>query len=618
MADKQYIVETKFTADTEEFKEGAQEVQNELGKMNDKLTETEEATTVATEGVEDFTEEVLENISIGKGWLSLLYTIISTFAVKFYSALKQGRKETKEINAAISSLNGTVEEAGWAATVSVNRFNELRESWGKLSPDDKIAQFNDYKAALHDVNVEVASLNDLENKLIKDADKVASAIMARAEMAALMPKLAEAKVEKAVAEGKLKPISAKIQELEPMVELERQLAAGNPETPRTYRSQYEELAKEAAPYEQVIRKSTAILDEFTPYYNQLNEKIKALHANVEDGSIDALSAQLQNLEAQFNATGDATKRAELDEQIKNLKKQIAEMRGETEEGSPLKKIKEDTPPVIGSLDELNKALKTARENYDSAATDEARQYYAAEIEGIEQTIDALNREAEAYVEIQKMKSLGLDLPLMIGTLADHDTMIGAYDPNINLDPSTSPIAKRLQAQQQLVIDANKALQEHVDSYNDTLSSMFGDGIVASVSDGIQALSDAVMGIGDIDATQVVAAFLQPFAQMAVSMGETLIASGIGAISLKKLLTNPWAAIAAGTALVALGSIASSAIQKSINNATGSGGTGGGNTWTGGGQLAAATNTPLQIEVYGTLSGQDIVLAGNNYTNNQRR
>lgn len=618
MAEKQYIVETKFTADTEEFKQGAQEVQNELDKMNDKLTETEEATTVATESVEDFTEEVLENISIGKGWLSLLSTIISTFAVKFYSALTQGRRETKEINAAISSLNGTIEQAGWAATVSVNRFNELRESWEKLSPDEKIAQFSNYKAALHDVNVEVASLNDLENKLVKDADKVASAIMARAKMSVLMPQLAEAEVAKGVAETNLAPITAKMKEIQPFVEIERKRAALDPETPRTYRSQQEDLAAQAAPLEAEIRKSTAILDKFTPYFNQLKEEVKSLQANVEEGSIDALTNQLKNLETQFTATGDATKRAELGNKIEEIKKQIAEMKGETEEGSPLKKFKEDTPPVIGSLDELNEALKKARENYESAATDEMRQYYAAEIEGIEQTIDALNREAEAYVKIQKMKALGLDLPLMIGTLADHDTMIGAYDPNINLDPSTSPIAKRLQAQQQLVIDANKALQEHVDSYNDTLSSMFGDGIVASVSDGIQALSDAVMGIGDIDASQVVAAFLQPFAQMAVSMGETLIASGIGAISLEKLLQNPWTAIAAGTALVALGSIASSAIQKHLNTATGSGGTGGGNTWTGGGQLAAATNTPLQIEVYGTLSGQDIVLAGNNYTNNQRR
>jgi hypothetical protein len=166
--------------------------------------------------------------------------------------------------------------------------------------------------------------------------------------------------------------------------------------------------------------------------------------------------------------------------------------------------------------------------------------------------------------------------------------------------------------------AEAAFEEWAQRISDSFSSSLQSGLTSAMSDGIQALSDAVMGIGDIDATQVVAAFLQPFAQMAVSMGETLIASGIGAISLKKLLSNPWAAIAAGTALVALGSIASSAIQKSINAATGSGGTGGGNTWTGGGQLAAATNTPLQIEVYGTLSGQDIVLAGNNYTNNQRR
>ena len=612
MAENQYIVETKFTADTEEFKQGAQKVQNELDKMNDKLTETEEATTVATESVEDFTEEVLENISTGKGWLSLLSTIISTFAVKFYSALTQGRKEIKEINAAISSLNGTIEQAGWAATISVNRFNELRESWEKLSPDDKIAQFNDYKAALHDVNVEVASLNDLENKLIKDADKVATAIKARAQMAVLEPKLAEAEVEKGVAEAKLKPLNDRMTELEPLVKIERMNAS--PDMPRTYSKEYEKLASEAHIYEYAIKKSSAILDKYTPYYNQLNEEIKALQANVEEGSIDALTAQLKNLETQFNATGNEVKRTELGNKIEEIKKQIAKMKGETDKGgSPFKAItdvaKATEEAAEGSLEKLREKRAELEGLYSGAPTEQLRLYYQRELDYIDEAIAKLDAYIKEKITVSNTPIVTPEIASAMGSNGSWGT-IGQHSRNY-----TPEIGQTLLDNAQ----AEAAFEQWADGISDSLSSSLQSGLTSAMSDGIQALSDAVMGIGDIDASQVVAAFLQPFAQMAVSMGETLIASGIGAIALKNLLMNPWTAIAAGTALVALGSIASSAIQKSINNATGSGGTGGGgNTWTGGGQLAAATNTPLQIEVYGTLSGQDIVLAGNNYTNNQRR
>jgi hypothetical protein len=58
------------------------------------------------------------------------------------------------------------------------------------------------------------------------------------------------------------------------------------------------------------------------------------------------------------------------------------------------------------------------------------------------------------------------------------------------------------------------------------------------------------------------------------LGQALIAAGIGAISFQTLLANPVAAIAAGTALVALAGVVKSLISK------GPGGSGGGGDSTG--------------------------------------
>jgi hypothetical protein len=278
-------------------------------------------------------------------------------------------------------------------------------------------------------------------------------------------------------------------------------------------------------------------------------------------------------------------------------------------------VDETLEALEGSIAKYNEALKTARENYNNAATDEMRQYYATEVAGIEQTIDALNREAEAYLEVQKRRALGALTPTTAGVSVD--SIIGANTKMSPLDPSTSPLAQALQAQHQAVIEANEAMQEEAERWNDTINSMFGRSVADSISGGIEAITDAIMGVGDIDATSAIDAFLSPFADMSVRLGEMMVAMGVAESAFLSGF-NPAQKIAAGAALIALGKLYKSAVESAGNRANGDAGYGYGNTWTGGGQLAAATNTPLQIEVYGTLSGQDIVLAGNNYTNNQRR
>lgn len=55
-----------------------------------------------------------------------------------------------------------------------------------------------------------------------------------------------------------------------------------------------------------------------------------------------------------------------------------------------------------------------------------------------------------------------------------------------------------------------------------------------------------------------------FAALAITVGKQMIAFGAAGIALKMLIKNPWTALAAGVALVALGTAAKNAISKSIS------------------------------------------------------
>jgi hypothetical protein len=109
--------------------------------------------------------------------------------------------------------------------------------------------------------------------------------------------------------------------------------------------------------------------------------------------------------------------------------------------------------------------------------------------------------------------------------------------------------------------------------------------------------------------QVMAAFLSPFADTLKQMGSMIMAEGIAMEAFKKSFTNPYAAIAAGAALIAIGSAVSSGLQALTANPTGGAGTSasyGGNSYGSGTENYEST---LNIEVTGKISGSDILIAG---------
>lgn len=144
-----------------------------------------------------------------------------------------------------------------------------------------------------------------------------------------------------------------------------------------------------------------------------------------------------------------------------------------------------------------------------------------------------------------------------------------------------------------------------------LNNMLSDSIASSISDSTQAFSDMLFGLDDADASAVLGALLQPFANMAKQLGEMLIVEGMGIAAFKESMKSlhPAVAIAAGAALVALGSALSSGIQalgKSGGSSAMSSSTG---------SSASTTNenisTEMTVYVKGKISGKDILISGDN-------
>lgn len=161
-----------------------------------------------------------------------------------------------------------------------------------------------------------------------------------------------------------------------------------------------------------------------------------------------------------------------------------------------------------------------------------------------------------------------------------------------------------------IVEKHRARMEEIAALN----KMLEDSIVSSLSGGLQAFTDMMMGLDGADATNVLSALMTPFADMAMRLGEMLLAEGIAIEAFKKSLATlqGGAAIAAGLGLMAIGSALKSGIQAMARGGAG----GAGASYGAESASAAATdiNTEMTIYVKGRLDGGDLVLSGQKTTN----
>lgn len=163
---------------------------------------------------------------------------------------------------------------------------------------------------------------------------------------------------------------------------------------------------------------------------------------------------------------------------------------------------------------------------------------------------------------------------------------------------------------------SSAVSDYVDNWEaqvnrfQELAARFRDACIYGFSDGAQYMMDALFGLEQMNAGQLLNTLLAPLADMAIREGEILIAQGVGVEACKKALEslNGYAAIAAGVALVGIGAAAKSGLQRLASGRSGA---------SYGGEASASSSsgtfenisTELTIRVEGRLSGNDILLAG---------
>lgn len=143
-------------------------------------------------------------------------------------------------------------------------------------------------------------------------------------------------------------------------------------------------------------------------------------------------------------------------------------------------------------------------------------------------------------------------------------------------------------------DIGKKTTELVDRVNSTLSTGISSGLssmFSSVGEALASGGNVMEAIGN----QLVAGL----GNLAKSIGEQMIQFGVAGIALKKLAMNPYLAVAAGAALVALGSMATSSIGQQTANYNGSTGSYG--------SSIDASNSVLPRGAYFNNDRQEVVL-----------
>lgn len=196
----------------------------------------------------------------------------------------------------------------------------------------------------------------------------------------------------------------------------------------------------------------------------------------------------------------------------------------------------------------------------------------------------------------KDMSLSLD-KVEIGLEVD-DAELAAVDELLN------SIADEYFTAHNKIIDLNNAIAQSIE-----------DTLITSMSNGLQAITDMMFGLEGANWQNALAAFIAPLGDTMKQMGAMIMSEGIAMAAFKKSLANPYAAIAAGAALIAVGSAVSSGLQRLTANP------GGGTGYSSGSSASAGVQnyeSEMTIYVEGKISGSDIVLAGNKTLKNWRR
>lgn len=256
---------------------------------------------------------------------------------------------------------------------------------------------------------------------------------------------------------------------------------------------------------------------------------------------------------------------------------------------------DDLIKKLGNVnDDMTKFRAQVAEEAEVIAADEEFQQMADPLEEFERThadvLDRMNDKQRTFAELAQESYAQAALAAYNYAISEQESMDIAQDA---ADTAMESLEERIQ----------KA---------DELNNMLANAITRSISDSMQAFTDMLFGLSDADASDVLGALLQPFANTLTQLGEMLILEGSGIEAFKEAMASldgP-VAIAAGVALVALGAALSSGI-KALGSSGGSSAMSSGSSATSNANSDTTISTEMTIYVKGKISGKDILISGDN-------
>lgn len=266
----------------------------------------------------------------------------------------------------------------------------------------------------------------------------------------------------------------------------------------------------------------------------------------------------------------------------------------------------DTQPLVDAL--INAGNARANLSKETRQMQTLRNSILAQLEDVAAQMEGINTETETT--LSEAEQLAQDVARMREEMAANP-LPTITPPDIFTDDWLTRQTGRL-----------KSLSQSVEATTTEMNEMlldFSGIIVDSMASGIQAMTDAMFGLNDSGMKGVIAAFIAPFGDGLKQMGAGIAAYGTAMAAFKVSWSSPGQAIAAGAALMAIGSIISSGAQALAQNPMG-GMSGGTSASYGGSSLPAIQNyeSTLTVEVTGRLSGSDIVIAGKKTQEGWRR
>ena len=227
------------------------------------------------------------------------------------------------------------------------------------------------------------------------------------------------------------------------------------------------------------------------------------------------------------------------------------------------------------IDAVNRAIQNQKEDINdlikaNKANANTMSIYTKEVEKATDASILLGQEG---TKVKPVKTFETPQVQQVGGLIAQPLVIPAVN--------SQPFASSLRMLPEMVSEATIAMVSALENFNQQASEIISTSIVATFTGLGDALGTALATGGNV-IESIGGVILNAMGSLLKSLGQALIQLGVGMVAAKLAIKNPYTAIAAGVAMVALGAAFSSKANESMNKTFGGGGGGGVSSATGAG------------------------------------